>query len=88
MVSLGEHLNWHVKQRLHRRIARGVLATPPKEGFDLVAWIVPIVLVLAGLAAIPLVTRAWARRGGEAPAPEIAPEDAARLDEELRRRGE
>jgi len=67
---------------------RGVLATPPKEGFDLVAWIVPIVLVLAGLAAIPLVTRAWARRGRDAPAPEIAPEDAARLDEELRRRGD
>ena len=67
---------------------RGVLATPPKEGFDLVAWIVPIVLVLAGLAAIPLVTRAWARRGRDAPAPEIPPEDAARLDEELRRRGD
>lgn len=67
---------------------RGVLATPPKEGFDLVAWIVPIVLVLAGLAAIPLVTRVWARRGRDEPAPEIAPEDAARLDEELRRRGE
>jgi cytochrome c-type biogenesis protein CcmH len=73
---------------LVEEFGRGVLATPPKEGFDLVAWIVPIVLVLAGLAAIPLVTRVWARRGRDEPAPEIAPEDAARLDEELRRRGD
>ena len=66
---------------------RGVLATPPKSGFDLLAWIVPIVLVVGGLAAIPFVTRAWARRRQDtAPAPEIAPDDAARLDEELRRR--
>ncbi|MBM3634067.1 MAG: cytochrome c-type biogenesis protein CcmH [Actinobacteria bacterium] len=65
---------------------RGVLATPPKSGFDLVAWIVPIVLVVGGLAAIPFVTRAWARRRSAESAPEITPEDAARLDEELRRR--
>jgi cytochrome c-type biogenesis protein CcmH len=64
---------------------RGVLATPPKEGFDLVAWVVPIGLVLIGLAAIPFVTRSWARRRGDEPAPEISAEDAARLDEELRR---
>ena len=65
---------------------RGVLATPPKSGFDLLAWIVPIVLVVGGLAAIPFVTRAWAQRRADEPVPEIAPEDAARLDEELRRR--
>jgi cytochrome c-type biogenesis protein CcmH len=65
---------------------RGVLATPPKEGFDLIAWVVPIVLVLAGLIAIPFVTRAWARRGSSTAPPEISPEDAARLDDELRRR--
>ncbi|WP_294318742.1 hypothetical protein [uncultured Sphingomonas sp.] len=27
--SIAEHLNWHVKQRLHRRLARRVLDTPP-----------------------------------------------------------
>ncbi len=29
MASLGEHLNWHWKQWRHRRLARGILATPP-----------------------------------------------------------
>lgn len=27
--SIAEHLNWHVKQWLHRRLAKRVLATPP-----------------------------------------------------------
>ena len=70
---------------LVQEFGRGVLATPPKEGFDLVAWIVPIALVVIGLAAIPFVARAWARRRSDEPPPEISPEDAARLDEELRR---
>ena len=64
---------------------RGVLTTPPKEGFDLVAWIVPIALVVGGLAAIPFVTRSWARRRRDDLAPEISAEDAARLEDELRR---
>ena len=70
---------------LEAEFGREVLATPPKEGFDLVAWIVPIVLVVGGLCAIPLVTRSWARRRHtDVPAPEISPEDAARLDDELK----
>ena len=70
---------------LQAEFGREVLATPPKEGFDLVAWLVPILLVVAGLCAIPFVTRSWARRRHtEAPAPEISPEDAARLDDELK----
>ena len=73
---------------LVEEFGRGVLATPPKSGFDLVAWIVPGVVVLIGLAAIPVLTRAWARR----PRPDAAAagqpptdEEARRLEEELRR---
>ena len=68
---------------------RGVLATPPKSGFDLIAWIVPALAVGLGLAAIPFITRAWARRPRTAPGPEAPPptdDEARRLDEELRRR--
>lgn len=68
---------------------RGVLATPPKSGFDLIAWIVPIILVVAGLAAIPFIARSWARRRrDDEPPSDISAEDAARLDEELRRHGQ
>ncbi len=70
---------------LEAEFGREVLATPPKKGFDLVAWLVPIILVVAGLCVIPFVTRAWARKRAEdAPLPPISAEDAARLEDELK----
>lgn len=65
-----------------------VLATPPKSGFNLLAWVVPFAVLGLGLIAVPFITRAWARRrrtAGADPPPELSPEDAARVDEELRR---
>jgi len=64
-----------------------VLATPPKSGFDLIAWIVPGLVVVLGLAAIPFLARAWSRRSRAVPedAPAPSPEEARRLDEELKR---
>jgi cytochrome c-type biogenesis protein CcmH len=75
---------------LVREFGDGVLATPPKSGFDLIAWLVPGLAVLLGLAAIPLLARAWSRRrpaaaGGEPPPPSA--DEARRLDDELRRLG-
>ncbi len=40
------------------RYGESVLAAPPKEGFNLVAWIVPIVSLLIGVAVVALVVRA------------------------------
>ena len=65
-----------------------VLATPPKSGFDLVAWIVPALAVALGLAAIPVIARTWSRPGPGGPAPPApTAEEQQRLDEELRRLG-
>lgn len=64
-----------------------VLATPPKSGFDLIAWIVPALAVALGLAAIPVIARTWTRRGPPGPAEgagiAITDEERRRLDEEL-----
>lgn len=62
-----------------------VLATPPKSGFDLIAWIVPALAVALGLAAIPVIARTWTRRAPPAPASgiTITDEERRRLDEEL-----
>lgn len=79
-----------IKQALVEEFGREVLADPPKEGFDLFAWLVPIVAVLAGLVAIPFITRAWSRRSRRAASPtsvDASPDELSRLDEELRRRG-
>jgi cytochrome c-type biogenesis protein CcmH len=68
----------------------GVLATPPKSGFDLIAWVVPGLVVLAGLVGIALLAWAWSRRrpaAAEAQAPPPTPEEARRLEDELRRLG-
>ena len=62
-----------------------VLATPPKSGFDLIAWIVPALAVALGLAAIPVLARTWARRAPPATAapPPLSDEDRRRLEERL-----
>ncbi len=75
-----------IKDALVAEFGREVLATPPKEGFDLVAWVVPAVAVAVGLAAIPIVTRSWSRRRREVPrGPAATPEEMDRLQRELDR---
>lgn len=62
-----------------------VLATPPKSGFDLIAWVVPALAVALGLAAIPIIARTWARRPPSAAVqgPPMTDEERQRLDERL-----
>lgn len=40
-----------------------VLASPPKRGFNLAAWITPFVAILGGAAVIYVLIKKWARRG-------------------------
>jgi cytochrome c-type biogenesis protein CcmH len=66
----------------------GVLATPAKSGFDLIAWLVPGLAVLAGIVTVGALAWTWSRRrqGTAAPAPPPpTAEEARRLDDELRR---
>lgn len=48
------------------RYGEQVLASPPKRGFNLVAWITPFVAILAGAAIIVFTLRAWVKRGSQA----------------------
>jgi cytochrome c-type biogenesis protein CcmH len=76
-----------IKDALVAEFGREVLATPPKEGFDLLAWLVPALAVAIGLAAIPVLTRLWARRRREdvPEGPAASPEELERLQRELDR---
>ena len=56
-----------IKDRLVDEYGPGVLAAPRREGFDLVAWIVP--LVGLGLGALAVGVAAW--RWSRAPAEEV-----------------
>jgi len=76
-----------IKDALVAQFGPGVLATPPKGGFGLLAWLVPIVALLAGAIATAVLVRSWAHRREEEPEPEapIEPELDRRVDEALAR---
>ena len=74
-----------IKDRLVEQFGEEVLAAPPKEGFNLLAWLLP----LAGLAAaVPLVGYAawrWSRRSDPPhPGGDVDASVARRLEQELR----
>lgn len=49
------------------RYGQNVLASPPKSGLNLLAWILPIVIILAALGGGILVLRAMTGRGDGSP---------------------
>ena len=59
-----------------------ILAAPPRKGFDLLAWWLPIAGVLAGAVVLAVGVWRWSRR--REPEPEAATEQE--LDEETERR--
>jgi cytochrome c-type biogenesis protein CcmH len=75
-----------IKDELVAQFGSGVLAEPPKSGFDLLAWLVPLVLLGAGGVGVAALVWGWSRRRGEADG--VALDDPAldrRLDDELAR---
>ncbi len=77
-----------IKDQLVALFGKRVLAEPSKEGFDLLAWLLPIGGALVGGAALALAAWQWSRTRGTAPVPESAsldPELERRLDAELKR---
>jgi cytochrome c-type biogenesis protein CcmH len=77
-----------IKASLVSQYGPGILATPRGKGFDLAAWLVPIGVVGAALAALGFAVPRWRRRRGppaaEARAP-LSDADARHLDEDLAR---
>jgi cytochrome c-type biogenesis protein CcmH len=76
-----------IKDALVAEYGPEVLAVPEPEGFDLAAYVLPIVGVLLALVLIGLAARRWRRTAVAAPAPAAALDssDDERLDADLRR---
>lgn len=51
-----------IKEQLVAQFGKGVLAAPEKEGFDLLAWILPIAGLAAGAAVLSFLLWRWTRR--------------------------
>ena len=64
----------------------GVVATPPKSGFGLIAWLLPLVVLFAGAVVLGVLVRTWSRGRGElVPERPLDPKLERRVDEELAR---
>lgn len=79
-----------IKDELVQQWGTRILAAPPRHGFDLLAWLLPIVGVLGGAAVIGALAWRWSRQREPAAkwtltARPLGPEDERRVDEELRR---
>ena len=73
-----------IKAALADEFGEDVLALPSDDGFNLAAYLVPVLAVLAGLAAIALSVVRWRRRPEQEPAPS-APASDERLETDLSR---
>ncbi|MBX5473879.1 MAG: cytochrome c-type biogenesis protein CcmH [Thermoleophilia bacterium] len=77
-----------IETELVRNFGAGILAAPPRKGFDLLAWWLPIAGVAGGAALLGVGVWRWSRRRDDEPPPPgsgLDPEDERRLDELLAR---
>ena len=74
-----------IKAELVAQFGTRVLATPPKEGFDLIAWVLPLLGLAAGAAVVGVLAWRWSRRDGDRDGGGPPPDEPA-LDPDLERR--
>jgi cytochrome c-type biogenesis protein CcmH len=79
-----------IKRALVNQYGPTVLGLPGAHGFDLAAYLIPLAVVLALLAALALLLPNWRRRARaqnaqDASPPALDASDAARLDADLAR---
>jgi cytochrome c-type biogenesis protein CcmH len=71
-----------VQRYFVQRYGEWILLSPPRRGFNLIVWLLPLVFVVAGLVVVAVLVRQWTRRTRRAAAPVAV--DAA-MSERIRR---
>jgi len=83
-----------ITEALVAQFGEGVLAAPPKEGFNLLAWVLPLAGGAVAIGALAVALRRWSRTRADPGSaatpsangrPPLDPELERRLDEELAR---
>jgi cytochrome c-type biogenesis protein CcmH len=82
-----------IKDELVTQWGKRILAAPPRHGFDLLAWALPLVGLLGGAAILGILAWRWTRVREPEPASQqwaqnghpLGPDEERRLDEELAR---
>ena len=73
-----------IKAKLVAQFGQGVLAVPPRKGFDWLAWLLPLAGVAVAAVAVGAVAWRWSRRGPPDDEP-LDPDLERRLDAEIAR---
>ena len=82
-----------IKRKLVLQFGPSVLAEPSKHGFNLLAWVLPLVGLVGGAGILGILAWRWTRVREPEPEPQpwalnghpLGPEEERRLDEELAR---
>jgi cytochrome c-type biogenesis protein CcmH len=75
-----------IERKLVAQFGPEVIAKPSKHGFDLVAWLLPLVLVGGGAVVLGAAVWRWRKESTTAPVPAVEaldPELERRIDDEL-----
>jgi cytochrome c-type biogenesis protein CcmH len=91
-ISAGDTRS-EIKRRLVVEWGKRILAAPPRHGFDLLAWALPLVGLIGGAGVLAILAWRWTRVREPEPAPQrwsqnghpLGPDEERRLDEELAR---
>lgn len=89
LIAKGEN-EAQIKKVMVSQYGPAVLSTPSTKGFQLSAYLVPIVVVLALIALMVTLLPRWrraarARAGQHEPVPALTPEQAKRLEQDMKR---
>jgi cytochrome c-type biogenesis protein CcmH len=82
-----------IKDELVTQWGQRILAAPPRHGFNLLAWVLPLVGVVGGAGILGILAWRWTRVREPEPLPQqwalnghpLGPDEERRLDEELAR---
>ena len=76
-----------IKVKLVAQFGPGILAAPPKKGFNLLVWVLPPVGIVLAAVVLGVLAIRWSRAREPEPAPArpLDPELERRLDDELAR---
>jgi cytochrome c-type biogenesis protein CcmH len=75
-----------IKSKLVAEFGEAVLASPPKKGFNLLAWVLPLAGIALAAVALGFLARRWSRARPESQPADQSVNGRAPLDPELERR--
>jgi cytochrome c-type biogenesis protein CcmH len=72
-----------VRKYFVQKYGQWILLSPPKEGFNLLVWVVPFVGLGAGLVLVAVVLRRWSRRAAAVASTPVDPAMRERIRREM-----